>query len=402
MVSSLRPPAEDAGDLLVSLTALVPEVDQTPPARRVRPGRRRWTLATFVALGVLLVVVVTVGHVRGGAGSGLQTVAAVPYWNLDAGTHSVLAHRGALTMVSPWLYGMGDNGQVVPLRGAQTKAASADLTRLRASGLKVVPTVTNVRDGEWLYGPVARLLHDPTLMRRHIQSVVGLVRDTHLDGIDIDYEELRSADRAAFTAFLAALADALHADHKLLSVDVFAKTTNAGYDQRNLAQDYAAIGRVADQVRLMAYDYHWTTSAPGPIAPIDWVRDVLLYARTQIPARKIVLGVGLYGYDWSDGRGSPLTWVQVYGRAKEHGSTVRWDLPSQSPWLTYTDQAGRPHQIWFENAYSASAKFVLARQYGINGVYLWMFGSEDDLTWNKLRENWAGRRNPAGAAGTRP
>ena len=119
------------------------------------------------------------------------------------------------------------------------------------------------------------------------------------------------------------------------------------HDQRNQAQDYAAIGRVADQVRVMAYDYHWSTSAPGPIAPVDWVRDVLDYSLTRIPADKIVLGVPLYGYDWVGDTGTPVSWEQVYELAQEHQAAVQWDGASQSPWLTYTDAQGRQHEVWF-------------------------------------------------------
>ena len=83
-----------------------------------------------------------------------------------------------------------------------------------------------------------------------------------------------------------------------------AKTTDTGYDQRNLAQDYAALGHSADRVVVMAYDWHWAFSAPGPIAPTWWVDDVLDYATSVVPPEKLALGVGLYGYDWSGGQGS--------------------------------------------------------------------------------------------------
>ena len=135
-------------------------------------------------------------------------------------------------------------------------------------------------------------------MAAQVASIVALTEREHYAGIDLDYENLHAGDRQAFTTFVTRLARALHARGKVLSVAVFAKTTNAGTDPRNLAQDYAAIGRAADQVRLMAYDYHWASSPPGPVAPISWVRAVLRYARTQIPASKIILGVPLYGYDW--------------------------------------------------------------------------------------------------------
>src|SRR6185437_4363560 len=228
--------------------------------------------------------------------------------------------------------------------------------------------------GRWSYQPVAGILHDPVRMKQHVAAIVNLVRQHHYAGVDIDYENLRAGDRQAFTAFITALATALHADGKMLSVALFAKTTNAGVDQRNLAQNYAAIGRAADQVRLMAYDYHWATSGPGPVAPLPWVRAVLKYAKSQIPARKVILGVPLYGYDWSGGHGREVSWLGAFRLARAHHVQPRYDTTSQAPWFSYTDAAGRRHVVWFENEASSRAKFGAAEGSQIGGVYLWMLG----------------------------
>jgi spore germination protein YaaH len=223
-------------------------------------------------------------------------------------------------------------------------------------------------------------------MSQHVAAIVALVQREKYAGIDIDYEELHAGDRAVFTTFIGRLATALHSSGKILSVALFAKATDAGYAPRNVAQDYAAIGRVADQVRLMGYDYHWNTSPPGPIAPIGWVRDVLRYARTQIPAAKIVLGVPLYGYDWSAGSGNPVTWLQAFRLSVRYHVTPHYDTTAQAPWFGYTDTSGNQHTVWFENAESSKAKFSAAQGAGIGGVYLWMYGYEDTGTWPALRQ----------------
>jgi len=312
-------------------------------------------------------------------------VASLPYWNITHGGGTVLAHRDDVTEVSPWMYGLSAGGQIDTQYGqGQGTAIDAQLTRLRAAGLKIVPTLANITAGRWSYQPVARILHDPVRMKQHVAAIVSLVRRHRYAGIDIDYENLRAADRQPFTAFVTALAAALHADGKTLSVAVFAKTTNAGVDQRNLAQNYAAIGRAADQVRIMAYDYHWATSAPGPVAPLPWVRAVLTYAKSQIPARKIILGVPLYGYDWSGGHGREVSWLGAFRLARAYHVHPRYDTTSQSPWFSYTDAAGRRHVVWFESQASSRAKFGAAEGSQIGGVYLWMFGYEDTGTWSAL------------------
>ncbi len=372
-----------------------------------RAGARRWSWRCApVAFALLLTVAlaavaVVLSQMKGSSATKTlrQTVAVVPYWHHVGGVSSVLGNRDTVTMVSPWMYGVGSEGQVTPLGGLSDREVTRQLARLDHAGLVVVPTIANIRNGRWEYGPVARMLHNDALMRRHVSAILALVDSQRLDGVDIDYEELKATDRDAFTRFIQTLAGALHDKHKLVSVDVFAKHTDAGYDERNLAQDYRALGRAADQIRLMAYDYHWSTSAPGPVAPVDWVGQVLAYASTEVPPSKLVLGIPVYGYDWSAGKGSPVTWRQAADLLNAQRVPLRWDRVSRSPWLQYTE-GGVEHEVWFEDGASAAAKFDLARTYGIHGVYLWMFGDEDPLIWRQLRDRWRGpiaKRRRAGS-----
>jgi spore germination protein YaaH len=136
----------------------------------------------------------------------------------------------------------------------------------------------------------------------------------------------------------------------------------------------------------MAYDYHWASSGPGPIAPVSWVRGVLAYARTQIPASKIILGIPLYGYDWAGRHGANLTSQQAVRLAARYHARVRYDSASQSPWFSYTAADGSRHQVWFENPASSRAKLALARAAGAGGVFLWMYGDEAPGTWAALHQ----------------
>jgi spore germination protein len=375
----------------------------TGPPRRMTPpwGQRAgYAWLFFVALGALGVVILTLLPNFGPAAIHRRTVvASLPYWNMPLGAATVLANRNAFTEVSPWMYGLSPSGQIVPQYPAgQAAAMATNLQKLRAARLPIVPTLANITGGDFVYQPAARILHSPSLARAQVAAIAQLVRQQGFAGIDIDYEELHGTDRAAFSSFITSLGAALHAEGKILSVAVFAKTTDAGYDQRNVAQGYAAIGRAADQVRLMAYDYHWATSQPGPVAPIWWVRDVIRYAKTQIPAKKIILGVPLYGYDWSGGRGTTVTWLQAFQLATKHKARSRFDAASQEPWFTYTDRSGRKHQVWFENAQSSTAKFAAAQGSGIGGAYLWMYGYEESSTWPALRNTLPADTQPASSA----
>ena len=367
---------------------------QSPGASRTgksrRSSRRRvLTGSSFLILLFLgaVALLVTVPRMLGPAEKPASlAVASLPFWNLSAGQTVLAANRGTFNEVSPWIYGITNNGQIVlqapPGRTAETAAGMA---QLRTLGIPLVPSIANRTNGLWAYEPVANMLHDPAAMTRHINDIVALVQRERYDGIDIDYEDLPATDRQVFTTFVTRLADALHDKNKILTIAVFAKTTDAGEDGRNAGQDYAAIGKAADEVRLMAYDYNWSGSAPGPVAPLPWVRDVLTYAKTQIPAEKIVLGVAVSGYDWVDGgQGEVVTWIQCFGRARAFHATSQFDRLSQSPYFKYTDAQGHQHEVWYENAESTATKLEAAKAAGIRGAFLWMISSEDDRTWATL------------------
>jgi spore germination protein len=362
--------------------------------RRRPPGIAKIFYLLIVLAPLVLLVVYLVRPI--GSPPSRAVVGSLPYWNIQNGASVVLQNQQDFSEVSPWLYGLDGQGQITPMY-EQNSAGQIDATlgRLRAAGLPVVPSLANVSGGRFSYQPMADILQDPARRAAHEASIVDLVTSRDYAGIDIDYEDLRGSDRQAFTAFVTELSNALHAKGKTLAVALFAKTTDAGYDQRNVAQDYAALGRAADQVRIMAYDFHWPTSPPGPIAPIGWVRDVLSYATTQIPPHKVILGIPMNGYDWVDGVGTPLTWIRALQLSRQYNVPPRYDNISQTPSFSYTDEQGRAHQVWFESAASTKAKLEVANGAIIGGVYFWMFGYEDGDTWSNL--NSAYPINPGNA-----
>ena len=322
--------------------------------------------------------------------------ASLVFWDQDRGFDSIVANADVLSEVSPFWYHVGTDGGILPYRTAAgaTYEDPAILQFLRARGILVIPSVTNIVDGAWDGGLVSRIIRDPALAAANISNLVQLAVNNGYDGIDLDYEDLAASDRGAYSAFVTQLASALHATGKLLTVDVYAKTSEPGSWDGPMSQDWSVIGAVADQVRLMTYEYHWSTSSAGPIAPVDWVGQVLSFARTVIPAAKIIEGVPLYGYDWVGQAGAPLVWQEAVGLAAQYGSAINWDSTSASPWFVYGSTRS-PHTVWFENAASVDAKLALAGAYDIGGVTLWRLGGEDPDAWLALRSRFGGTPPPA-------
>jgi spore germination protein len=359
--------------------------DQQQSPVRGLLARAAWPALALLALALVALTLVT--HFTSGTRHTL-VVAAIPYWNVQHDTSVVLANRKDVNEVSPWIYGLSQSGAVVPqYPRSQAATINADIARLHAAHLRIVPTIANTINGNWAYQPIASMLHDPALRREHVAAIVALVDRENYAGIDIDYEQLHPADRQAFTQFIQELATALHARGKVVSVDVFPQTagTGAGANPLAASQDYAALGRAADQVRVMGYNYHWANSPPGAVAPVGWVRSVLRYATSQMPASKVVLGIPLFGYDWPDGKqpAQTISWLQALRLSRQFHVTATYDKASQTPTFRYAG-GGSSHTVWFENEASSRAKFEVVKGNSAAGVYLWMYGYEDPGTWPAL------------------
>lgn len=168
---------------------------------------------------------------------------------------------------------------------------------------------------------------------------------------------------------------------------VHPKTAEPGNWDGPQSQDWAAIGAVADRVRVMAYDFHWSTSTAGGVAPLSWVDSVAAFAVTVIPPAKVNLGMPLYGYDWVGSVGEGLTWDQIEARRAAVGATAQRSADGSEPWFTYS-ASGQSHSLWYSDARSTSAKLNVVGKYGLGGLTFWRLGGEDPAVWDAVR-SWA-------------
>ncbi len=218
---------------------------------------------------------------------------------------------------------------------------------------------------------LVRLLNKGGREAALISALVSLATSGPYAGINLDFEGVPRRERGALTAFVGRLEAALHRREKLLSIDVPALTPKRA---RSSAFSYRALGRRVDAILLMAYDYSYPGSRPGPIAPLWWVRQVLTYAKATVPLAKIRLGLPFYGYDWVGRRASGLTLLQVKSLAGLHRARIRWDAHGDVPYFRYGPRRAR-HTVYFTDRRSLVLELQAARQAGIPGVFYWFVGS---------------------------
>lgn len=302
----------------------------------------------------------------------------------------------------------------------------------RSRGIRVFPSLGTFSG--WLNH---RILADDETSARALSEIVTYVVEEGYDGFDLDLEDVRPDDRAAYTGFVARLGAALHERGKALALAIPAKTTDTTTGWAG-AFDYAALGAHADLITVMAYEYHGSWGGPGPIAPYTWVEQVAAFATSQIPSEKVLLGLAFYGFDWnttaggarylgypeaaalSDRYGAPIVLdpkarsetlryraagdepppIPAVPPAPQHQVTHRTPpscpiaepppAPTATPRPTPAPGAIQEHEVWLEASASAAARLPLADRYGTGGVAAWRLGHEDPAVWAVIERWWRG------------
>jgi spore germination protein len=227
------------------------------------------------------------------------------------------------------------------------------------------------------------ILRGAALRAQSVAELRALAIADGYAGFNIDFENLNNVDEAGLDSFITELAAALHPLGKKVIVDVGPRTSNAnGYHVYN----YQVLGQVADEVVLMAYDDHDIGSAPGPVAPLGWVQSIVNYARQEMPAQKILLGLAVYGYNWSsNGTTVELHDNQVAPLANAEGVPITWSSTDAESTFSYTASNGTVHQVWFEGSQSDAVRIALATQDHLGGVAIWRLGDETPAFWAALQ-----------------
>ena len=247
--------------------------------------------------------------------------------------------------------------------------------RAAEKGVRPILVLTPLdRSGVFSNYLIHTLLGNPAAQTRLLQETETWMQRLGYEELNIDFEFILPEDRDRFTHFVELAADMLSVP---VSVCLAPKMSRM---QRGLlfeGKDFAALGRAADRVLLMTYEWGYKYGPPLAVAPIEQVRRVVQYALSEIPAEKICLGLANYGYDW------PLPFVQGQTVARTIGSieavdlarrnktNIIFDWQSKSPWFQYTDDEGVRHVVWFEDVRSWQYKLDLVREYGLAGVGIW-------------------------------
>ncbi|MDR2491773.1 MAG: glycoside hydrolase [Spirochaetaceae bacterium] len=192
------------------------------------------------------------------------------------------------------------------------------------------------------------------------------------DGLNIDMENLPLKDADNFISFLVDLRKGL--GKRVLSVCVPARTSESQ------TYNYEKISRNCDKVFVMAYDEHWSTSAPGPVASMDWCKRVAAYSLKTIGPEKLIIGIPFYGRGWGDKSTSRGLIHSTTERIRKENGITKIERENGIPKFKY--EVLVTVTVYFEDDYSLATRMKMYQDMGVAYAGFWRLGQESTGVWN--------------------
>lgn len=255
--------------------------------------------------------------------------------------------------------------------------------------MAILPLVQNASNAVWDGPGLAKLLADPARRRVLLGGIVSYLAANKFEGAVVDFEELPQSAYPDLHSFLAEMSQVFAPRGWIIVLA-------SPYDDDSWP--YADYAKLVDYTLLMAYDEHDNTGGPGSIASQSWFEENLDKRMRVLSPAHTIIGIGNYGYDWSEGNpGDAMTFEDSAVAARDSQAQIVFDDETNNPHFSYLEDDNTKHQVWFLDGVTAYNQIHAADVYEPAGYALWKLGSEDPSIWSVL-----GRRyNAASTNGLR-
>lgn len=291
-----------------------------------------------------------------------------------------------INVVSPAFFYLDEKGNFKENIG---KKGEAYIEWAHSNGYKVWPMFSNSEAATKSLSITSNLMNHYEKRQELIENLVNACVKYQLDGINIDFENMKQEDKEMFSRFIIELTPRLKEMGKVTSVDV---TAPDGGETWSMCFDRHVLGKVADYIVFMAYDeYGISSTKAGTTAGYDWVKLSLnkFLQTEEIDPSKIILAVPFYTRVWTtDGQGkvtSKTLTMKNIEKAIPDGIQKEWDDNLKQNYVEYTEN-GNKKQIWIEDMESLQAKVSLIKENNLAGVASWQKGMELDEVWQMMKQ----------------
>lgn len=260
------------------------------------------------------------------------------------------------------------------------------------NGYKVWPMVSNSYE-EKMQDATSKIMNSYEKRQELIESIVNVCVKYKLDGINIDFENMKKEDKDLFSRFIIELTPRIQEIGMVVSVDV---TAPDGGDTWSLCFDRHVIGNVADYIVFMAYDQTSTSSTkPGTTAGYNWVElNLNKFLKTEeIDSNKIILAVPFYTILWTQESGDKYKATTVSMKKIDEvlpeNVNKEWLEDLKQDYVEF-EEDGKTNKMWIEDLKSIKAKVSLVNDHKLGGVASWTKDREDPKVWKVIENELSG------------
>lgn len=250
------------------------------------------------------------------------------------------------------------------------------------NGFLVWATITNNMSATGSTNFTSKMFATPSIENKAIAQYLLYSCLYGVDGINIDFEELKDADRNGLTAFTAKMRTYTERQGLNLSIDVMIpKPWTIEYDR-------AALSKHVDYIAVMTYDEHYSgSSVAGSISSMPFVEEAIEGCLKEgVPANKLLMGVPLYTRIWvMDASGKKVsnaaaTMPQVQKILKDKRLTLTYLPKVGQNYVEYTVPEGTA-KIWIEDHTSLTNRLQYVDQYDLAGTACWQYSQCSQDIW---------------------
>lgn len=289
---------------------------------------------------------------------------------------SIVAKTKGMNVISPTWFSLTDNN------GNYRSLASKDyVVKAHAKGLQVWALIDNFSADV----QTETLLASTSTRRKLIDSLIVDAEKYDLDGLNLDFESLKTEAGVHYIEFIRELSIPCRQKGIVLSVDNYVPARyNSFY---NLKEQ----GIVADYVIMMGYDEHFAGGEPGSVSSISYVKNGISGMLEDVPKEKLINAVPFYTRLWIEaGDGSITSKAMGIADAKKWADNNQVELTWQADTAQYYGEKQTNDGAWFlwmEEERSLKEKMNVVRQNDLAGVACWKLGFEDSAAWDSIQWN---------------
>ena len=304
-------------------------------------------------------------------------------WHQSTSTESndamaeMTAEMTGVNVISPTWFSVTDE------TGTISSLASADYVKLaHEAGREVWGLIDNFNEA---FDETTDLAY-ASVRSRIIEQLLAEAASCGMDGINVDFENLKEAGIPHYLQFLRELTSAAHAQNLVVSVDTPVPQAYTMYYQRGEQ------ARFVDYMIVMAYDEHFAGSEEaGSVSSLPFVQQAVEEMTRVMPADQVICGIPFYTRVWTEKFGQSAIISEVLGMdgaknyAKENQMTETWDASLGQNVATVETSDAR-YTLWMEDEQSMEEKLKVIQSADLAGVAEWKLGFECADVWSLISE----------------